>query len=103
LLAANSVQRSAQAPDLPAVSEFIPGFDFAPIVGLYARAGTPAAVIQKISGEAMAIVKEPDVVRQLAVVGVEPVGGGPDDFGRALKGEIERVSKVIQAAGIKIE
>jgi tripartite-type tricarboxylate transporter receptor subunit TctC len=51
----------------------------------------------------MAIVKEPEVIKQLAVVGVEPVGGGPDEFGRSLQGEIARVGKVVQAAGIKLE
>jgi tripartite-type tricarboxylate transporter receptor subunit TctC len=103
LLATNGAQRSAQAPNLPAISEIIPGFNFAPIVGIYARKGTPAAIIQKIATEASAIVKEPDVIKQLVTVGVEPTGGGPDDFDRALKGETERVAKVIATAGIKVE
>jgi tripartite-type tricarboxylate transporter receptor subunit TctC len=103
LLAANGPGRSSQAPDLPAITEVIPGFNFAPIVGIYARAGTPPAIIQKIAAEATAIVKEPEVVKQLAVVGVEPTGGGPAEFGRALQGEIERVAKVVKAAGIKVE
>jgi len=103
LLAANGPGRSAQAPNLPAIAEIIPGFNFAPIVGIYARTGTPAAIIQKIAAEATAIVKEPEIVKQLAVVGVEPTGGGPEEFGRALQGEIERVAKVVKAAGIKLE
>src|SRR5262245_28375533 len=86
LLASNGVGRSSLAPEVPAVSEFIPGLNFASIVGVYARLGTPAAVMQKIATEATAIVKEPDVVRQLATVGVEPTGGGPDVYQRALQG-----------------
>jgi tripartite-type tricarboxylate transporter receptor subunit TctC len=101
LLATNGAQRSSQAPDLPAISEFIPGFDFAPIIGIYARVGTPRAVIQKVAAETVAIVKEPDAVQQLAVVGVEPAGAGPDEFRRALKDETERVATAVQAAGIK--
>jgi len=100
LLATSGAERSAQAPSLPAIAEFIPGFDFAAIVGIYARAGTPSAIIQKIAGEAVAIAKEPDTARQLAVVGVEAAGGGPDDFGLAIKGEIERVLKAVQTAGL---
>ena len=103
LLATNGAGRSSQAPDLPAIAEFIPGFNFAPIVGIYARAGTPPAMIDKIAAEATAIVKEPDIVKALAVVGVEPTGGGPQEFGRALQGEIERVAKVVKTAGIKLE
>jgi tripartite-type tricarboxylate transporter receptor subunit TctC len=101
LLATNGAQRSAQAPDVPPVADFIPGFDFAPLVGLYARTGTPPAVVQKIAAEVAAIAKEPEAIRQLAVVGIEAVGAGPDEFASALKSEAERVAKAVQAAGIK--
>jgi tripartite-type tricarboxylate transporter receptor subunit TctC len=103
LLATNGEGRSSQAPDLPAISEFIPGFSYAPIVGIYARAGTSAAVVQRIVKEATAVVKEPEVIKQLAVVGVEPIGGDAAEFRRLLDGEIERVAKVVKAAGIKVE
>jgi tripartite-type tricarboxylate transporter receptor subunit TctC len=87
LLASSGAERSSQTPDLPAISEFISGFDFASNVGIYARVGTSAAVMQKIAAEASAIVKEPDVINQLAIVGVEPKGGGPEEFDRVLKDE----------------
>jgi tripartite-type tricarboxylate transporter receptor subunit TctC len=103
LLATNGATRSSQAPDLPAISEFIPGFSYAPFVGIYARAGTPAAIVEKISAEAIAIVKEPEVIKQLAKVGVEPVGGGAAEFRKLLDGEIDRVAKVVKAANIKVE
>jgi tripartite-type tricarboxylate transporter receptor subunit TctC len=103
LLASNGAGRSSQAPDLPAIAELIPGFNFAPIVGIYARVGTPSAIVRKIAAETNAIIKEPDVIKQLAVVGVEPTGGGPDEFGSALKGETERVARVVKAAGIKLD
>ena len=103
LLATNGAGRSAQAPDLPAISEMIPGFNFASMVGIYARLGTPAAVMQKIATETTAIVKEPDVIRQLAVVGVEPTGGGAAEFERALKDETGRVGKVVRSVGIRFE
>jgi tripartite-type tricarboxylate transporter receptor subunit TctC len=100
LLATSGIGRSAQAPNVPSLSEFIPAVDFAPVVGIYVRAGTPPAVIAKIAAEGIAIVEEPDVARQLAVVGVEPLGGGPDDFARALQGEREVVAKAVQFAGL---
>ncbi|HLQ93227.1 MAG TPA: tripartite tricarboxylate transporter substrate binding protein [Xanthobacteraceae bacterium] len=103
LLASNGVGRSAQAPNLPALSEFIPGFNFASIVGIYARVGLPPAIMQKIAAEAIAVLKEPEVIKALAVVGVDPAGGGPEDFARALQGQTERVAKVVQAVGIKGE
>jgi tripartite-type tricarboxylate transporter receptor subunit TctC len=103
LLASNGANRSSLVSDLPAISELIPGFDFAPIVGIYARVGTSAAVIQKIGMEATAIVQELDVIKQLAVVGVEPRGGGPEEFDRALKGETERIAKVVKSAKIRLD
>jgi tripartite-type tricarboxylate transporter receptor subunit TctC len=103
LLATNGATRSSQAPHLPAISEFIPGFSYAPFVGIYARVGTPAAIVDKISAEAVAIVKEPEVIAQLAKVGVEPIGGGAAEFRKLLDGEIDRVAKVVKAANIKVE
>ena len=63
----------------------------------------PDAIVQKISAEAMAIVKEPEVIKQLVKVGVEPQGGNAADFRKLLDGEIGRVAKVVKAAGIKVE
>jgi tripartite-type tricarboxylate transporter receptor subunit TctC len=101
LLATNGAQRSAQAPNVPSLAEFIPGFDFAPVIGIFGRSGTPSPVVQKIVDEAIAVAKEPDLIRQLAVVGVEPAGAGPEDFGSALQAETRRVAETVQAAGIK--
>jgi tripartite-type tricarboxylate transporter receptor subunit TctC len=103
LLASNGADRSPQALDVPAISEIIPGFNFASIVGIFCRVGTLASVMQKISTEAIAIVKEPEVIKQFAVVGVEPKGLGPEEFDRAIKGETERVAKVVKMAGIKLD
>ncbi len=103
LLASSGAERSSQAPDLPAIAELIPGFDFTSRVGIYARAGTPAAIMHKIAAETSAIVKEADVIKQLAVVGVEPRGGGPEEFDRVLKDEIKRVGQVVKTAGIRLD
>jgi len=101
LLATNGAQRSAQAPDLPSLAEFIPGFDFSPVIGIFGRTGTPFMVVQKLVAEALAVIKEPDVVRRLAAVGVEPAGAGPDDFALVLQAEIRRAAQAVQAAGIQ--
>jgi tripartite-type tricarboxylate transporter receptor subunit TctC len=103
LIATNGAERSPLAPNVPAIAEIVPGFDFATIVGIYARTGVHSAIVQKIAAEANEIVKEPEVIKQLAAVGIEAKGGGPAEFDRALKGEGERAGKVIKAAGIKAE
>ena len=101
LLATNGARRSAQAPNLPSLAEFIPAFDFAPVVGIFGRSGMPSAVVQKIVAEALASVGEGDVIRQLGVVGVEPAGAGPEAFASVLQAETRRVAEAVRAAGIK--
>jgi tripartite-type tricarboxylate transporter receptor subunit TctC len=101
LLATNGAQRSPLAPNVPSLAEVIPGFDLITLIGVYARAGTPPTVVQKIAAEAIAVVKEPDVVPQFAALGMEPAGEEPDEFARTIAREIERVTKVVESAGIK--
>jgi tripartite-type tricarboxylate transporter receptor subunit TctC len=103
LLATSGAQRSPQAPNLPAVAEFVPGFDFAPIIGIYARAGTDPAVLQRMATEAARVATEDDVTRELAVAGVEAAGAGSAAFEQALDSEIKRVGKAIAGAGLKPE
>ncbi len=103
LIATNSAQRSPLAPDVPPLADVIPGFDLTTLIGVYARTGTPAAVVRKIAVEAVAIVNQPDVAPQFAVLGMEPTGEGPDAFRRAIASEIDRVTKVVESAGIKAE
>jgi tripartite-type tricarboxylate transporter receptor subunit TctC len=101
LLATNAAQRSPQAPDLPPIADYVPGFDFAPIIGVIARAGTPQAIVDRVAAEAITTVKEPDVIRALAVVGVESVGVGPAAYATALKDETARAADVVRIAGIQ--
>lgn len=103
LLASNAAQRSAQAPNVPAIAETIPGFDFAPIVGILAATGTPASVIERISAEMAAVAKIPDLIQNLNNAGVDVVGSSPADYSKALLGETERLAKTIAATGIKAE
>jgi len=101
LLATNGAKRSAQAPDVPALSEFIPGFDFAPVIGVFAKTGTPKAAIDKIAAEAIVVVNTPEVIAQLAKVGVDPAPAGPEGYAKGLKEESDRVAATVKAANIQ--
>jgi tripartite-type tricarboxylate transporter receptor subunit TctC len=101
LLATNGAQRSAQAPNVPAIAELIPGFDFAPIVGVLAPAGTPQGIIDKVAAEVVALTKLPDAVQAMTVAGIEAVGGGPEAYAKAIADETARMAKAIAAAGLK--
>ena len=101
LLATNGPGRSNMAPDVPPVADTIPGFDFAPVIGIFARAGTPPDIVRKIADEIAAVVKTPEAIKQFASLGIEPVGGGPDEFNRAMKEEKARIAAVVKAADIQ--
>jgi len=101
LLASNGLERSKQAPNLPAISEVIPGFDLAPTIGVFGRADTAPAAVQKLVQEALAALKEAEVVQQLAVVGVEAAGAAPDGYAAALQAEGKRMAAAVEAAGLK--
>jgi tripartite-type tricarboxylate transporter receptor subunit TctC len=103
LLANNAAQRSSQEPNVPAIAETIPGFDFAPIVGVLAATGTPASAIERISAEMAQIARMPEVITTLNNAGIEPIGSGPADYNKAILGENERLAKAIVASGIKPE
>lgn len=103
LLANNAAQRSSQAPTVPAIAEIIPGFDFAPIVGVFAATGTPASAIERIAAEMALIAKMPEVIQTLNNAGIEPIGSGPADYNKAVLDENDRLAKAIAAAGIKTE
>lgn len=103
LIATNGAQRSPQAPDVPAIADVIPGFDFSVMVGILARRGTPAAIIEKVATESVAVAGSPDVAKQYAAVGIEQSAAGAAEFRRLLQEEMDRVNSVVQTAGIKLE
>ena len=104
LLISNAAQRSSQMPHIPTLAEqLIPGFDFAPIVGVLAGAGTPAAAIDRIAAEMALIAKMPEVIQTLTNAGIDPIGSGPADYDKAILAENERLAKAIVASGIKPE
>ena len=103
LIASNAAQRSSQEPNIPLIAELIPGFDFAPIVGVLAATGTPQAVIDRVSTEIALVVKMPEVIQTFNTAGIEALGSGPADYNRAILGENERLAKAVAAAGLKPE
>jgi tripartite-type tricarboxylate transporter receptor subunit TctC len=103
LLATNSLKRSSLAPNVPAISEKVPGFDFAVIVAVLAPTGTPPEAIQRISDEVAKVAKDPGVIEKMKVAGVEMVGGGPQQLKEALDGERKRMAAAAKQANIQPE
>jgi len=101
LIANNAGKRSSQEPNVPTLAEVIPGFDFAPIIGVLASTGTPQAAMDRISAEMTAVAKQPETIQILSNAGIEAIGGSAGDYARAIADENERLGKAVQTAGIK--
>ncbi|MCC7079454.1 MAG: tripartite tricarboxylate transporter substrate binding protein [Burkholderiales bacterium] len=96
-------KRSPSLPDVPAVAETLPGYDVTQWYGLFAPAGTPRSVVQRLHEQVVKSIAQPAVRKRLESIGTEPVGSTPEVLGGQVKTEIARWRSVIQTAGIKVE
>ena len=102
-LGVSGAHRAPAAPELPTIAETLPGFTAVAWFGVLAPAGTPAAVITRLSAEFDRIVHEPDTEKQFAAIGGEPVGGSPATFATLIRAEIPKWIRVAREAGIRVE
>ncbi len=102
-LAVSTAQRASLMPDVPVVSEFVPGVVYDHWYGLLAPGKTPAAVVEQISNEVGRILRMPEVIKSLADQGVTPGPSTPADFNKFIAAEIERLGQVVKTAGILLE
>lgn len=102
-LAVTTAKRSAAAPNLPTMQEAgVAGYEAGSWFGLLAPAGTPKAIVSKLSAETARILKIPEVNERLSGLGATPVGGTPEEFAAFIRSEQAKWRKVITQAGIKL-
>ncbi|MGQ0523507.1 MAG: Bug family tripartite tricarboxylate transporter substrate binding protein [Betaproteobacteria bacterium] len=90
-------------PDLPTIGETLPGYSISQWYGLIAPAKTPSAIIDRLNKEVARAVANPKIAQQINNLDADPVSNRPDQFQAFIKSEIDKWSKVIRAANIKIE
>ena len=101
-LASGSAKRPRIAPNIPTIAEaLLPNFDCAVWFGLMAPAGTPRAVIEKLSAAAQAALKSEDVVGKLAGSGFEPLDGSPEEFAQLIAHGMATWAAAAEAAGLR--
>jgi tripartite-type tricarboxylate transporter receptor subunit TctC len=100
-LAVTTATRSEMLPDLPTVSEFVPGYEASAWFGVGVPKNTPAEIIDKLNNEINAALADPKLKARLADLGGTPLPGTPADFGKFIAEETEKWAKVIKFAGIK--
>ncbi len=103
-LAVTTEKRAAILPDLPTIAESgVPGYSANSWSGLFALAGTPRAIIEKLNADVVKIIHQSDTRERLAADGAEPAGTSIKEFEAFIRNEIAKWAKVIQAAKISVQ
>jgi tripartite-type tricarboxylate transporter receptor subunit TctC len=102
-VAVTSAKRSDMLPDLPAMAEFIPGYEANLWDGIGAPKDTPTEIVERLNKEINAILTDPNMTARLAEIGAVPMTMTAPAFGKHVADETEKWAKVIRAANIKLE
>lgn len=102
-LGVTSLKRSPHAPDLPAVSETLPGFEVLVWQGIAAPAATPQPVVMKLNAEILRTLRTPEMHQRLGAQGLDAAGGTPEVFGAFIKSETVKWGKVLRAVGARVD
>jgi tripartite-type tricarboxylate transporter receptor subunit TctC len=103
-LGVSTAKRSSALPNVPTIAEGgLPGFDYNLWVGLWAPAGTPQDIVDKINADVARALATPDVRERLAGLGAEPMVMTPAEFRKLMRDEMDDSAKVVKAAGIKAQ
>jgi tripartite-type tricarboxylate transporter receptor subunit TctC len=102
-LAVTTATRSPVLPDVPAMGEYVPGYEASQWYGLGAPKDTSAAIVNKLNSAINSGLADPKLIERLADLGVDPVAITPADFGKLIADDTEKWGKAIRAANIKAE
>jgi len=103
-LAVTTQKRPRTAPDIPTIAESgVPGYDANAWFGVFAPAGTPVTVINRLHSEIARIVNLPDIRDRFLALGAEPVGSTPEQFSAFYRKEVAKWAKVVKDSGAQID
>ena len=100
-LGVSTKTRLAALPDVPPITDVVPGYEVLGWNGILAPAGTPQAIIERLNAEIVKLLRMPAVIALLAAQGVDPIGNTPREFSAIILADVEKWAKVIKEAGIK--
>ena len=102
-LAVTSLTRAPLLPDVPAMAEFLPGFEATSWHGLFAPGGTPKEIVEKVSAEVQRIMKLPHIQQRMQGMGATPVGNTPEEFTQHIAVERKKWAEVVKASGVSLD
>jgi tripartite-type tricarboxylate transporter receptor subunit TctC len=102
-LGVTSEKRTTQYPDVPAIAETVPGYEFTAWVGCFAPKGTPKAIIDKLNADLRKALADPGVASKLSAQTLDPMPMTPEQFAARLKSDYDKYGKVIKLSGATID
>ena len=102
-IAVTTARRSSAAPEIPTVAESIPGFEATTWFAMFAPAGTPRPVIDRLNAEVLRVFRLPEVAERLKTLGLEAVLSSPEELATYQASEIVKWTKVVRESGAKAE
>lgn len=102
-LAVTTTQRSRLLPEVPSLSETVPGFEASAIFGMGAPKNTPKEIIEKLNKEINAVLEEPAIKAKLVEIDAQLMIGTPEDFGKLIVAETDKWAKVVKATGVQMD
>jgi tripartite-type tricarboxylate transporter receptor subunit TctC len=101
VLAVTTERRLPDLPDVPTVAELgYPGYEISSWQGVFAPAGTPKNIIDRLNGEIVAMLRTPEVQARIKHEGAVPIGSSPEQWSERFRGEVAKWAKVAQSAGL---
>jgi tripartite-type tricarboxylate transporter receptor subunit TctC len=101
VLAVTTENRLPDLPDVPTVTELgYPGYEISSWQGVFAPAGTPKSIIDRLNGEIVAMLTTPEVQARIKHEGAVPVGSSPEQWSERFRSEVAKWAKVVQSAGL---
>ena len=102
-IAVTSDKRNAQFPAIPTIAETVKGYEFTSWFGCFAPAGTPKAIVDRLSDEIKKAVADPDVASKLSAQGLDPMHMTPEVFTKHVQVEYDRLKEVVKMSGARVE
>jgi tripartite-type tricarboxylate transporter receptor subunit TctC len=102
-IAVTSLKRDPASPEVPAISEAIPGFNVVSMNGIVVAGGTPRPLVQRLNADFRRLLADPEIARRLVEFGIEPTPNSPEEFEAFMRSEIARWTRVAKAARIKMD
>lgn len=102
-LGVSSEKRTTQFPDVPAIAEFVPGYEFTAWVGCFVPAGTPRAIVDTLNAALGKALADPNVAAKLSAQTLDPMHMTPEQFAERLKSDYDKYAKVVKISGARVD